>query len=439
MPDGTTPNDAIVIGAGLAGLAAAAYLARAGRSVALLERSSLLGGRGITTRHGEFEFNLGPHAVYRAGAGRKVLDELGIKYTGKTPPTSGYGILDGKLAALSSTPWWLLRTPLLRGLAKLEIVRLTMRIPTLDPHAFRNTSVSDFLDTRVRRPDARRLAEALIRVSSYSNDTERTSAEVAVQQLKLATRNVLYLDHGWQTLVDGLRGAIEDAGGRIVTGAKAVAVERDASVRGVRLDDGTLLSASAVIVAATPDVAADVTGDETLREQPPAVRMATLDVGLRSLPRPSTRFSLGLDIPTYFSVHSTVAQLGPEGSAMVHIAKYLPTGDTTDAKETERQLEGVLDLMQPGWRDVLAERRFLPDMTVVAALATAERGGLAGRTPVETSTRGLFLAGDWTGDEGWLSDASLASGKKAAELASAWVGTRNHEQGTRSRPAAAVR
>jgi hypothetical protein len=123
---------------------------------------------------------------------------------------------------------------------------------------------------------------------------------------------------------------------------------------------------------------------------------------------------------------------------MIHIAKYLPTGDTTDAKETERQLEGVLDLMQPGWRDVLAERRYLPDMTVTAALATPERGGLAGRTAVETDTRGLYLAGDWTGDEGWLSDASLASGKKAAGLALRAIGTGNTEEETRSR-AAAVR
>ena len=56
-------------------------------------------------------------------------------------------------------------------------------------------------------------------------------------------------------------------------------------------------------------------------------------------------------------------------------------------------------------------------MTVVNALATADRGGLAGRPEPEVpGIPNLYVAGDWVGPEGWLSDAALASAKRAAQL-----------------------
>ena len=71
-----------------------------------------------------------------------------------------------------------------------------------------------------------------------------------------------------------------------------------------------------------------------------------------------------------------------------------------------------------GWRDVIVERRFLPRMAVVSALATAVDGGLSGRPDVAVpETPGLFLAGDWVGPDGWLADSSLASGRRAGQLA----------------------
>jgi phytoene dehydrogenase-like protein len=147
------------------------------------------------------------------------------------------------------------------------------------------------------------------------------------------------------------------------------------------------------------------------------VKAACLDVGLSKLPRPQISFALGLDRPYYFSVHSKTANLAPAGQSMVHVAKYLALEEQTPAQELERELEGVLDLAQPGWRQVLLERRFLPNLVVVNAVATAAMGGIAGRPgPQVPGMRGLYVAGDWVGSEGWLSDAGLASAKRAAAL-----------------------
>ena len=114
-------------------------------------------------------------------------------------------------------------------------------------------------------------------------------------------------------------------------------------------------------------------------------------------------------------MHSASADLAPAGGAMIHVLKYLPTGGG-EAKADERELEGLLDLIQPGWREAVVEHRFLPSMMVTNDLPTAAHGGLRGRPDVAVPhAEGVYVAGDWVGPEGMLADASLASARRAAE------------------------
>lgn len=52
----------VVIGGGIAGLAAAALLARGGRCVTLFEQAAL-GGRARSSAHADAMLNQGPHAL----------------------------------------------------------------------------------------------------------------------------------------------------------------------------------------------------------------------------------------------------------------------------------------------------------------------------------------------------------------------------------------
>src|SRR5437773_10749719 len=86
----------IVVGGGIAGLAAGIVLARSGRTVTIFERRRYLGGRAVThLRHG-FRFNLGPHAFYRGGSGWEVLRQLGIPVRGGRPKTKGLALRGGE-------------------------------------------------------------------------------------------------------------------------------------------------------------------------------------------------------------------------------------------------------------------------------------------------------------------------------------------------------
>lgn len=417
----TQTKPVAIIGGGLAGLTAAVWLARAGTPVTVFEKARHVGGRAITENRSGFYFNLGPHAVYAKGATARILRELEIDFSGRVPALSGgYALEGGTKHTLPMGFASMLTTGVLNLPAKLEAAKLFSTIGKLNTHALQSVSVRQWLDESFQQPQTRRLAEAYLRLSTYGNDAERLSAGAAISQLQLALAGgVLYLDGGWQTLVDKLRAAAEQAGANFVTGTRVTQVEHQGAVQAIRLADGQRLPVTAAILATSPAEAgallADGASHAWARESLPS-KIACLDVALQRLPDPHALFALGLDRPLYFSVHSATARLAPAEGALIHVAMYLGS-EKMEARAIERELEGVLDQLQPGWRSVLVERQFLPNMIASNALVTAAQGGYAGRPkPDGTGVRGVFLAGDWVGDEGMLADASVASGKRAAEL-----------------------
>jgi phytoene dehydrogenase-like protein len=426
----TRQDDVLVIGGGLAGLTCAALIAREGRRVTVLEKASTLGGRGAThVEEGGYALNLGPHALYRGGAAATVLRELGVGWRGAAPSaTGGYALDRGGRHALPGGLVSLLTTGLFGVAAKMETARMLAGLARVDASALHGVTVNAWLAQSVRHEDVRRLLRALFRLATYANAADTMSAAVAVSQLQLAlAKNVEYLDGGWQTLVDGVRAIAEAAGAVVRTGAPVTSIDRDASgaACGISLRDGTRLPSRAVVLALPADAAAMLLPEGPARRRAAAavpVRAACLDVALTRLPAPAARFALGVDRPLYFSLHTAVAKLAPEGGAVIHVARYLEA-NAPDPRVTERELEGVLDLMQPGWRDVVAHRRYLPSMLAVSALATAADGGLPGRPGVEVAdVANLALAGDWIGREGWLVDASVASARAAAAHLTARLG-----------------
>jgi phytoene dehydrogenase-like protein len=147
-------------------------------------------------------------------------------------------------------------------------------------------------------------------------------------------------------------------------------------------------------------------------------QVACLDVALRHLPAPEHPVVQDLDRPLFFSTQSQFADIAPAGGALLHAFKQLDPRRPGDPRDDERDLEGLIDAAQPGWREVVVRRVFLPRIAAVGMLPTAQGGGFAGRPDVTAAgVPGLYLAGDWIGAEGFLADACFASGRRAARIA----------------------
>jgi phytoene dehydrogenase-like protein len=419
--------DAVVVGGGLAGLAAASELARGGLRVVLMEKSNHAGGRAITQRFEDgYSFNLGPHALYRKGAAQRVLRELGVKWTGALPPTKGGRLIyrgEKYLAPLGTLP--LLLTGLLSFKEKIEVARLLSSLNRIDTKALDHVPLSEWLESITRSERVKQLMTTIVRVTTYANDAERLSAGAALAQLRLGLEgNVDYLDDGWQTLVDGALEVARKEGVRVLTNVSVVKIRREGEGYSLRLRNGEVYKASSVVLAASPQAVFSMVegAEETVlaqwaKEALP-VRAACLDVALKHLPRAGEHlFALGVDRPLYCIVHSVSAHLAPEGGAVIHAMKNLASGEETDERADRRELEELLDLLHAGWRELVTHVRFLPRMTVSNALVTAKQGGFKGRPgPAVPGLDNLYVAGDWVGDEGMLLDAAVASAHHAAQL-----------------------
>lgn len=431
---GSSINPVVIVGGGLSGLAAAVQLGRLAIPTVLFDDGLQAGGRARTECRNGFHMNYGPHRLFEGGAAVTLLRRLGVEID--SVPRGGYGgfaVSGGRKHTFPVGYCSLLTTALLGVPAKRELARVLTSIRADDLRAVNALTIGQWLRTRVRNSDVIQLVQALVRYVTYCDEPDRQSAGAALEQLRLGINgDVLYVHKGWGTLVARLQAEAAGAGVQIVGGRRVVGVNVEGRrVTSVTFEDRTSAEACAVIIAASPDTSRRLlTGAPSANATTTPVRVASLDVALRRLPNRRAVFALSIDEPWWFSADSVVARVAPRTGGVVHLAKYL-RGSRSDAVADERQLERALDLLQPGWRDLVVHRRFMPSVTVSHDLVAAESGGLAGRPSGRVpDVSNAFLAGDWIGPTGHLADASVASGVEAARRVARTVGFERERYGT---------
>ncbi|WP_146138299.1 phytoene desaturase family protein [Chamaesiphon polymorphus] len=398
-------TDVLIIGGGLAGLTASAILAKAGKQVVLLEKAATLGGRSRTQHQSDFCLNLGPHALYQQGIAARTYRELGLQIVGGEPKVAQGSVYSrDTLQPIPFSPLTLLRSSLFTWTEKWETIRSLQRLTSLNPIEQRGRTMAEWLAVNVRGESVKAFFQAVLRLATYCADLELLDAGLAIEQFQLSLGGVLYLDRGWQTLVDGLVGISQQFGAKLLTAQQISKVKISGSFPTVELADGNTITAAHVILATDPTTVQQLLGVEfpTI-----PIRAACLDLALRRLPQPDRTFAIGLDRPFYYSVHSAYSKLAPESGAVVHVARYLRHDDDLPATELRSQLEAFLDRLQPGWQQEVIHARFMPNLAVAQ--------DLPGKKSIEIEMPNIHLAGDWVGDKGMLSDRAVASAIAATQ------------------------
>ncbi|WP_316572660.1 FAD-dependent oxidoreductase [Neobacillus sp. YIM B06451] len=415
-----TKYEVAIVGGGIAGLMSSIYAAKAGKRTIVLEQQKLLGGRAITNKKQGVYFNLGAHALYK-GEAYEAFRELGLRLEGSSPSIDAYGMWKGQLLPIPTNTSSFFQTPLLSLGGKLELAKWFMKIGKMDTSVWNQISIRDWIETQLYDPMLRNVFYALLRTSTYLLAPELHAAGPALKQLQRALKGVLYLDKGWGTLVEELRQLAVQQGVELVTGCKVAAVEhQDQKVHSILCEGSNRIEAENVILTTPPSIShklvpyADQTALGTWNKQAIPATVACLDVGLRRLPIHEHQFIYGLDQPIFLT-HQTregkprPAIMSDDGTKLVSLFKY--QGPQTDAAKDEDELEQVLDVVQPGWRDELVTKQFLPKMTVAHDFPHIKRIDNPGPTVPEID--GLYVAGDWASHGELVVDASVASAKRA--------------------------
>jgi phytoene dehydrogenase-like protein len=323
--DDTTAGgyDAVIVGGGHNGLVAAAYLARAGRRVLLLERLPATGGAAVSTRaFAGVDARLSRYSYLVSLLPAKIVDELGLRFAVRrrrissyTPQGNGGLLVDAgdqgrtreQFARLTGSDReydaWRRFYGMTGQVAGRVFPTLTEPLPTRaelrdrigDPAAWTalferplgETVEAEFADDLVRGVV---LTDALIGTFSHAHDPSlRQNRCFLYHVIGGGTGDWDVPIGGMGAFTDALADAARAAGARIVTGAEVTAIAADGRTAEVTYETeaGTrTVGARDVLVNAAPYTLARLLGDEPAAGAgKPEGAQLKVNMLLRRLPR----------------------------------------------------------------------------------------------------------------------------------------------------------
>ena len=415
-----TDVDCIIVGAGLAGLAAARELSKAGRSVLLLEAGSRPGGRVATDARDGFHIDRGFQVYLEAyPEGRRQLDLAALRFGWFEP---GALVVDrGRLREVSD-PWrrpWAAVKSLLSGTVGVGDGLRTARLRSRLLADFRAGSLDP------QRPVA----------SGEQSTRERLAAsgfsDAFIARFFNPFFGGVFLEHGLETsesifgftfAMFALGRAGLPAGGMGAIPAQLASSLPSGSLRfGARVESiapghvtlagGERLSARSVVVATDADVAVRLLPGVMPAPRPwKSTRMVAFAAPKSPLDRPI--LVVGSDargaIDTLSVPSDVAAGYAPPGAALVLVTvrPECALSDTDSVLAVKREAAKLLGAGAQAWEhlETVLVPRSLPDETPAARRLRPASPRVAD---------GLFVAGDWC-TSGSINGA-LVSGRIAAE------------------------
>jgi phytoene dehydrogenase-like protein len=373
-------SEVMVIGGGLAGMAAAIECAERGVPVELHEAARKLGGRARSLERDGFITNRGPHALYLKGPGHRWLQNRGL-----LPPLIGLKPTAVRLRYDGKTR----RVP----------ARFLLASARLGGPAPASLSFADWARSKVS-PRAASLIEGYLTLPTYDGEPGRHAAaqvhDILARSLQRGVVN--YVRGGWNQLVERIADRASDLGVDLRLGSRVERIEPGRTT----------------IVATQPDAAARLLADPRMRPDGQAV--ALRDLGLKFPDRSRTRgpvVLIDLDQGVYLARYSALdPTLAPTGHDVLQCSAGLRPGE--DAADAHQRIEAALDQAFASWR----ERAVSDHRWQAASPGHRDKAGTSWQQrPAIDRGDGVLLAGDWVAAPGILSEVCFTSATAAAERA----------------------
>ncbi|MSQ24722.1 MAG: FAD-dependent oxidoreductase [Dehalococcoidia bacterium] len=448
-------RQAIIVGGGLAGIAAAMELAGLGWKVRLLERRPYLGGRvySFTDKESNREIDNGQHVFMKCCTSYTgLLDKLGVAHKTTMQRRMRVPVINARQrrADLYSAPLWppplhlapaLLRYHHLSFGDRMRVAWASARMRLMS-HRSRdrldNVSFYDWLKAHGQRDTAIDRFWNFVILPTLNDEPRRVSAAQAImvfQEGFLATvhgADIGYASVGLSNLLyQEAQRYIEARGGAVLLDHHAEQLDGDgAGITRLRIHQHGVMHADAYVLAVPPREMADLL-PEPLRRDDFFRRAAKLAMS------PIVNVHLWYDRPVM--VHAFAAF--PDSDAHWVFNKSLILGDTSGhGQYIAVSLSGAhkfIDMPKDEIRAKFVEEmpRLLPraqGAAVTRCVIVKERhatfrpspGAAAGRLPQRTPVPNLFLAGEWT-DTGWPS--TMESAVRSGVLCAREVAGKAHE------------
>jgi hydroxysqualene dehydroxylase len=436
----TPPRRVLVIGGGLAGIAAALDCADAGASVTLVEVRRRLGGAAYSFEREGMTFDNGQHVFLRCcTAYRELLARLDSERHVRIQPRLEIPVLRpgarevvlrrGRLPAPLHLAGALLRYPHLSLAQRLRAALAARALGSLDASeaALDQATLGEWLARHRQGPEEVGALWDLIALPSLN--LPAASASLLLGAFVFQTGLLASADAGdigfhsgtlAETISEPAAGALERASVDTKLGWRAEDVQRDGDSFVVAGPEGQL-SGDAVIVA-VPHTRAAALLQSLLPASAPAW------AGLGSSPIINLhvvydrrvcehRFLAGVGTPVQYVFDRSEAAHAPEG------CQYLAVSLSGAEREMTMSVQALRERYLPALEELLPGARTarVVQFRVTrehAATFHASPGSAARRPAARTSLPGLALAGAWT-DTGWPAtlEGAVRSGHAAARAA----------------------
>lgn len=420
--------EAIIVGGGLAGLTAAALLAKQGQKVLVLERGNL-GGRAVTLNLKGFKFNFGAHAIYgRDTSTLKTLEkELGIEIGWRdfNPQKAKYD-LGSTLTDIPANILGLFRTRVLKNASKVKFTSEILKTIIGTEKGHPRISIKEWMEGKRVSEDVQEMMLTLASSNFFTGEPEKIPSDVYFnyyQRLFSTNKPVTYIEGGWQALINEFVRVIEENGGEIKTKAKVTTVQTEGDqVIAVNTAKETFTGSS--FIFCIPPVELSKVFQETKIEYVlkhfagyDASYVFVYDIGLKNrIDMPYTyiydkKNKIFITDISYYD-ESCV----PEGGQLLQAISYLKQEDLGNKEALDghqERIEKLYDMHFPGWREELVVPRISKRASAQEIKWTMNQQAMPLFFP---DYRNLFFAGDWCQGKAQLSELSFSSAYEVSKV-----------------------